>query len=242
MRTISNIVYFIIALGASSIGSLLGIGGGVIIVPTLISIGITKELASVSSSLTVFVMAAISSCTYMKRKQGDIKTAIIVAVGSIPGSYLGVYLNSRVSSKLFNVLFGVLILVLLILMLVKDKIPKVKLGLPVKVCFGIFIGILSGLFGIGGGPITVPVLLVFFGLQQKVVSATSSYITLITALTSLISNVATGNNNLSLAIFMIPGAILGARIGTYFNKLVNEKTLTIVFNSLLMYLLARQFI
>ncbi len=235
-------IYFIIALVACSIGSMLGIGGGVIIVPTLISLGISKELAAVSSSLTVCIMAALSSYTYMKRKQGDIKTALVIIIGSIPGSYIGVYLNKIVSPGLFNILFSLLIVLLLVLMLIKDKLPNMNLGKVSKVMFGLFIGILSGLFGIGGGPITIPVLLVFFALTQKVASATSSYVTLVTALISVLSNIASGNNDLSLSLFMIPGAIIGAKIGTFLNKKVNEKVITITFNVLLIYLLIRQFI
>lgn len=238
----NSLLYFVIALAASSIGSMLGIGGGVIIVPILISIGITKELASVSSSLTVCAMSIISSYTYFRRKQGNIKTAVIIACGSIPGSYLGVHLNSMVSPKLFNVLFAVLLSILLILMFIKDKLPKLNLGNISKIIFGIIIGILAGMFGIGGGPITVPVLLVFFALQQKEVSGTSSYITLITAFTSVVSNVVKGNNNMELAIFMIPGAIIGSQIGTFFNKRMNDKALTIAFNMLLIFLLIKQFI
>lgn len=239
---LENVIYFIIALGASSLGSMLGIGGGVIIVPFLISVGISKELAAVSSSLTVCLMALISSYTYLKRKQGDIKTALSIAAGSIPGSYLGVHLNNMVSSKIFNTLFACLMLVLLILMFIKDKMPTIKLGSVAKIIFGIIIGILSGLFGIGGGPITVPVLLVFFALQQKAVSATSSYITLITSLTSVLTNIGSGNNDLTIAIFMLPGAIIGAKVGTFFNKKVSEKSLTIIFNILLVSLLVKQFI
>lgn len=235
-------LYFIISLIASSIGSMLGIGGGVIIVPTLISVGISKELASVSSSLTVFIMAALSSYTYMKRKQGDIKTALVIIIGSIPGSYIGVYFNSRVSPEMFKILFSLLIVLLLVLMIVKNKLPSMSLGKVSKVLFGLFIGILSGLFGIGGGPITIPVLLVFFALTQKVASATSSYVTLVTAFISVLSNVATGNNDLSLALFMIPGAIIGAKVGTFLNSKVSEKGITIIFNILLVYLLIRQFI
>lgn len=238
----NGIIYFALALVASSIGSMLGIGGGVIIVPTLISIGITKELAAVSSSITVCAMASIASYTYLKRRQGDIKNAVLISVGSIPGSYLGVYLNSIVSTKLFNTLFACLIIMLLILMFIKDKIPTIKLGNIPKIVFGMFIGILSGLFGIGGGPITVPVLLVFFALQQKAVSATSTYITFITALTSVLSNISGGNLDANLAIYMIPGAIIGAKIGTYFNKKVSEKSLTVIFNILLVFLLVKQFV
>jgi uncharacterized membrane protein YfcA len=236
----NDLIYFIISLVASSIGSLLGIGGGIIIVPTLLSIGITKELAAVSSSLTVFVMAVFSSCTYMKRKQGNFKIAFMVALGSIPGSYLGVYLNRIVFPELFNILFGCLILLLLVLMLIKNKLPRMELGKVSKVLFGLFIGVLSGFFGIGGGPITIPILLVFFALQQRVASATSSYITLITAFTSVISNAVSGNNDVSLALYMIPGAVIGAQVGTFFNKKVSEKSLTIVFNLLLVYLFIKQ--
>ncbi|AST57106.1 integral membrane [Thermoanaerobacterium thermosaccharolyticum] len=238
----NNIIYFTIALIASSVGSLLGIGGGIIIVPALLSAGITKELVSANSSLTVFTMAAISSFIYIRRKQGDIKTALFVAMGSIPGSYLGVFLNYRISTKMFNILFAFLLILLLILMFLKNRLPNINLGNVSKVFLGLFIGILSGLFGIGGGPITVPLLLSFFGFQGKTVSATSIYITMITALFSVLSNIFAGNKNLSLAIFMIPGAIIGAKIGTYLNKKAAEKTLNIIFNCLLIYLLIRQFV
>lgn len=239
---VHGLMYFGIALITSSLGSLLGIGGGIIIVPTLLSLGITKELATVSSSLTVFAMSCLACYVYFRRKQGDIRTALLFGIGSIPGSYLGVLFNRQVSPRLFNILFGVLILLLLFLMMFKNKMPKLILGNVAKIAFGIFIGVLSGFFGIGGGPITVPILLVIFGLEQKTVSATSSYITLITAFTSVLSNVTTGNNDLSLALFMIPGAILGAQVGTFFNKKASEKTMNVLFSLLLIYLLVRQFI
>jgi uncharacterized protein len=238
---IHNLIYFGIALTTCSLGSFLGIGGGIIIVPTLLSLGITKELATGSSSWTVLVMSSIASYVYFKRKQGDIRTALLFGIGCIPGSYLGVFFNRQVSSRLFNILFGFLILLLLLLMLLKNKMPKLNLGNAAKIFFGMFIGVLAGFFGIGGGPITVPILLVVFGLQQKIVSATSSYITLITAFTSVLSNVATGNHDLSLVLFMIPGAILGAQVGTFFNKKASEKTMNAIFILLLIYLVVRQF-
>lgn len=178
----------------------------------------------------------------MKRKQGDIKTALIISLGSILGSYIGVYFNSKVSPHLFNMLFALLIVILLLLVLIKNKFPEMNLGIKSKIFLGIFIGILAGFFGIGGGPITVPVLLAFFGIQQRKASATSSYVTLITSLTAVLVNASSGNNDLSLALFMLPGAIIGAKLGTYFNKKVSEKTITTVFIILFVYLLISQFI
>jgi uncharacterized membrane protein YfcA len=139
-------------------------------------------------------------------------------------------------------LFGALIGLLLLLMVAKKRMPELNLGNKAKIICGVFIGILAGLFGIGGGPVTVPILLVLFGLPQKSVSATSSYITFVTALASVISNVSAGNNDLSLAILMIPGGIVGAQIGTFFNKKVSEPVANGLFSLVLVYLLIRQFI
>ncbi|HBI2227494.1 TPA: sulfite exporter TauE/SafE family protein, partial [Listeria monocytogenes] len=100
------------------------------------------------------------------------------------------------------------------------------------------IGFLAGLFGIGGGPIVIPILLLIFMLNQKTASATSSYVTLLTSLASIGSYAIIGGSDFSIGIYMIPGAIIGALIGTRLNKLLDEKWIAILFNVLLIALFA----
>lgn len=237
-------IYFLIALFSSTIGSLLGIGGGVIIVPVLLAMGIDKGLAAISSSMTVLVMACISCYVYWKRGQGEVKVALMVALGSIPGSYVGAFLNKMVSDTVFDWMFVGLLLLLLVVMLVKDqlisKTSHLEIGLLAKVVFGFFIGILSSLFGIGGGPIVVPVLYILFGLTGKAVSATSSYITLITTISGIGSHIMNGNHDMSLALVMIPGAIIGAQIGTRLNKKASDAVTHYLFICLLVGLIIQK--
>ncbi|NVS34464.1 sulfite exporter TauE/SafE family protein, partial [Listeria monocytogenes] len=69
-------------------------------------------------------------------------------------------------------------------------------------------------------------------------SATSSYVTLLTSLASIGSYAIIGGSDFSIGIYMIPGAIIGALIGTRLNKLLDEKWIAILFNVLLIALFA----
>lgn len=233
---------FLISFLACSIGSLIGIGGGVIIVPLLLGMGVPKELAAFSSSAAVLAMAILSSITYKKRNQGSIKTAALMGIGSIPGSTIGVAINKMVSQEIFDLLFATVIILLIIVMVIKSKLPPIKLKGWVIPIIGVFVGILSGTFGIGGGPIIVPCLLVLFSFNHREASATSVYITLITTANALLTHIVNGNTDMSLAIFMIPAAIIGSKFGTYYNKKVKEGTANLLFISVLIMIFINQII
>lgn len=232
--------YFLIALVGCTIGSFIGVGGGILIVPLLLSLGVGKSDAALNSALTVFVMAIITTIIYIRRKQGDLKTAILFGVGTIPGATIGVYINKLVSSNTFNIIFISLMAFLIIILFFKNKIVKINLSNTTKPFIGLFIGAISGLFGIGGGPITVPALLLLYNQTQKDAAATAIYLTLIATGNAVISYTLSGNTNLRLALYMIPAAIIGSGIGTYFNKKASEKLCNVLFNSVLIFIIIKQ--
>lgn len=235
-------IYFFIALVACIIGSFVGVGGGIIMVPLLMSLGIEKSTVALNSAVTVFIMAIFSTIIYIRRKQGNVKTAILFGIGTIPGAIIGVHINKLVSSNIFNIIFAVLMTILIIIMFLKNRLPKIKLHDVTKPFIGLLIGIVSGLFGIGGGPITVPCLLILYGESQKDSAATAIYLTLIATANATIGYIAHGNRDLSLAIYMIPAAIIGSFLGTYFNKKVSEKLCNILFNIVLISIIIKQLI
>ncbi|EHL2514325.1 sulfite exporter TauE/SafE family protein, partial [Listeria monocytogenes] len=181
------ITYFLIALSTSVVGSFLGIGGGVILLPILLLMGVSQGTAAFSSALTVFTMAIFTCSIYYKRKQGNVGLALKIAVTSIPTTFIGAMVNQMLPEAVYRFLYGALIVVLLGIMIWKKKRNNEKPHFLSKYriipyVFGVIIGFLAGLFGIGGGPIVIPILLLIFMLNQKTASATSSYVTLLTSL------------------------------------------------------------
>lgn len=233
-------IYFLIALFATSIGSLVGLGGDLLIIPFLLSLGIPKALISVNVDLSMFSMSLISTIIYGKRKQGDFKTSILFALGIIPGASLGVFINSKITIPIFNVVFISLVGFLLFVMLIKDKLPKIILPQYTKPLVGLCIGVISGLFGIGGAILLVPILLVLYGLCCKKAAATTMYLVFISTVVTISNYIFRGYTDFSYAIWMIPGAILGSIIGTYFNKKVSHKFIDITFKLLLVFIILKQ--
>lgn len=233
-------IYFLIALGATSIGSLVGLGGDLLIIPFLLSLGIPKALISVNVDLSMFAMSLVATIIYAKRKQGDFKTAILFALGIIPGASFGVFINSKITIPTFNLVFVSLVVFLLFVMFIKDKLPKVVLPQYTKPIIGLCIGMISGLFGIGGAILLVPILIVFYGLCNKKTAATTMYLVFISTIVTVSNYAFRGYTDFSYAMWMVPGAMLGSVIGTYFNKKVSHKFVDITFKLILVFIIVKQ--
>ncbi|MGL5634245.1 MAG: sulfite exporter TauE/SafE family protein [Sarcina sp.] len=233
-------IYFIIALLATSVGSLVGLGGDILIIPFLLSLGVPKALISVNVDISMFAMSLMATIIYGRRRQGDFKTAILFAIGIIPGASFGVFINSKITIPTFKLVFIALVILLLIIMLIKDKLPKVVLPNYTKPIVGICIGIISGLFGIGGALLLVPILIIFYGLCTKKTAATTMYLVFISTIVTVSNYLFRGYTDLSYAAWMVPGAILGSAIGTYFNKKVSHKFIDITFKLILVFIIVKQ--
>jgi uncharacterized membrane protein YfcA len=111
----------------------------------------------------------------------------------------------------------------LFIMLFRDRLLHVHVGHPMlAILLGIGTGVLSGFFGIGGGPFQMAILLVFFDLKPKDAVVQSIAITLLTTASSLVRYTLNGSADFSLAIFMIPAAILGGWLGGRIHKKVEH--------------------
>lgn len=240
------IIYFLLALFATIVGSLTGMGGGVIIKPLMDVLGdYNVQTIGIISSITVFSMAIVSILKQIKAKTKiPFRMAIPLGIGSAAGGFLGekilafivnlLNVNSIVT-VVQNSVLAVLILCVFLYMKNKQKIQGKKLdGIFVSLAVGAFLGICSSFLGIGGGPINVALIIFLFSVDTK----TATICSLVTILFAQISKLATvafttgfSEFDLSIAPLMIIGAILGGLIGAGFNKKCSEKTVEIAFNS-----------
>jgi len=256
------ILIVIIGILGSSLGSLIGLGGGIVIVPSLLYLStlsdfghITPQVAVGTSLFTMIFTGLSSTLAYMKHKTIDYKSGLIFLIGSGPGSILGAWVTEGLHMKTFNIFFGLFIIFVSIILLLKDKLKP----LPYKkdrgivrtftdnrgntseygynsvmaVLIAFVVGFISGIFGVGGGSLMVPTMILVFFFPPHVATATSMFMILPTSLLSSITHITLGNVNWMYALALVPGAWIGAQIGVYLNTKLKSKTIVLILRTIL---------
>lgn len=227
-----GIVYFLIAIIATTIGAGAGIGGGVIIKPALDALGgYNIEVIGNLSSITILSMAIVSTVKcFFKGIKFD-KRLIALTIGAIVGGFLGkelfYFIKSLLDESLIATIQAAMMIALLFIALFKNKLPKFHINNVFAVIFiGLVLGTLSAFLGIGGGPINVAVLCMFFAMDIKKAATGSIFIILCSQFTKLATITLTtgfGAFDYSMLFFMIPGGILGGFIGSWVNTKFEKK-------------------
>lgn len=162
-----------------TMSGLFGIGGGVLLVPLLVAfLGYSQRLAAGTSVAAILPAGFVGGVTYGLNGHVDWIAALALAVGMICGAQLGSYLLSRVpTSVLRRVFIAFLIIVIISLWIVvpqRDATIDADLMTGLLLCLaGVATGTISGLVGIGGGVIIVPILMLFFGASDIIAKGTS---------------------------------------------------------------------
>ncbi len=247
------IIYFILALFATTVGSLTGMGGGVIIKPLMDVFGdYDVQTIGVISSITVFTMAIVSIIKQLKSKTViPFKTTIPLTIGSVAGGFIGKKaldlifsaLNANyITTIVQNIMLAILILCVIIYMKNKYRIKGKELnGIIVSLIVGLFLGFCSSFLGIGGGPINVALIIYLFSYDTKTATV-CSIMTILFAQISKLTTIAltTGFDvfDLSVVPLMAIGAVLGGFIGASLNKKFSEKAVEKAFNAVQVFVLS----
>ena len=123
MNTFTIIMLIIVGLAAGTLAGLVGVGGGVIIIPALVYIlGFTqKEAQGTSLGILLLPVGILAVVNYYKQGYIDIKAVIIISLSFILGGFFGSKLALSISQDTLRKVFGTLLLVLAIKMLFIDK-------------------------------------------------------------------------------------------------------------------------
>lgn len=245
------IVYLIIALFATTIGSLVGLGGGVIMKPLLQALSPLDALSiNVLSSITVFFMAM---STLYKRTKADNTLYkaqyVYLIIGSVIGGVIGNsifngFLAMFNNEDVVSFVQTLILIVLLVLVVFKkfyiEKFPVFKSKLAM-ILIGVFLSIISTFLGIGGGPINVPVFIGLLGVP--ILEAT--YLSILVIFFSQLSNILvyiTDGTFLIVEIIpllvMIPAAIIGGTFGGKLSQTLTNERVDFLFNVTIISLIA----
>jgi hypothetical protein len=209
-------------------GTLVGSGGGAVMVPVLLILLPQETPATVTaiSLAAVFFNAYSGTVTYMRMGRVDYRLGTLYTLASLPGAVLGVLLIRQMPRNLFDPLFGVLLLsiggFLLANPLGSAPSSADRSSVPVsdrQTLLGsigtAYISVVSSLMGIGGGIIHVPFLIRILQVPPHIATATSHFVLTFVALTATVTHVAMGEFNRGLAqtMYLAVGVMMGAPIG-----------------------------
>lgn len=201
---------------------MVGLGGGFIMVPVLrIFFGLSPALAAGTSLVLVVANSASGTVAYLRQKRVDVKLGLIIAAAGLPGSVIGALLVVRISGIFFDLLFAAFLILAAIDLLARrgqptgDRNAADKRPIPAwrSLPVGFFVGLVSSLFGIGGGVVLLPALLNFSTLPIHAVSATSHFVILLTAPIGLAAHAAQHDVQTAHAIPLALGGFLGGPVG-----------------------------
>lgn len=231
------LVLIVIGAIAGILSGMFGIGGGAIIVPSLvIFLGYSQTLATGTSLAALLLPVGIFGCVaYYNNGKLKIYPALAVAFGLLLASWFGATLALNLPEQTLKQMYGVLLLVMSWRYIAPRQLLAERRGEKVPVpeaqevdprspqillsCLGIGLvaGIASGLFGIGGGVVIVPALTMFLKFDQKLATGTSlGALLLPVGLPAVIAFNGTDNVSLEaaapIAILLLLGAFFGARL------------------------------
>jgi len=222
-----TLLYVLIGIPVGIAGALLGIGGGIIIVPFLTFVMDAAPQQAVGTSMVVVMLNSISGTVgYIRKKMVVLKSAVIFSIATIPGALIGGYVSDYLRGRIFYVVFGVFFCWFALNMFLKaSKNPNAyqSTAIPGKfnwrlgaVC-SVGVGFLASILGIGGGVIHVPMMTFLLRFPHKTAVATSTFILAVSSIAGTVSHTCMGHVIPMTALGLGIGAIIGAQIGVIFS-------------------------
>lgn len=231
------IILVIIGFGSGILGSLIGVGGGIVMTPVLTYMGFSPAVIASSSLIAVFATSISSTITYIRKKYINYWLGLQLALPAIPGSIIGGFFSNFISLEYFKIYFAILLTVVGLYIFFKNKIINKTLDRTPKPLFYLILisgtfgaGVISSFFGIGGGIIFVPILVIIYKLKMINASPTAQFTLLISTITGLLTHIILEHPDYSYGIALAFGAFFGAQLGSRSIHLVNENILSKIFS------------
>lgn len=263
LTPIDFILLPLLAFPVGVLAAMVGVGGGIFIVPLLTLIYQFEPPEAIGTSLAMIIFTSMfSTVSYSRQKRIDYKVGLVLSIATIPGAIVGALTPDIIKSALGlspefakstqGLVFGIFLIFVASRMLItynfgKPKSRKIdklwhrkiidsagtifeyysdlKKGFPPSFFGGFF----SGLLGIGGGVVMVPVMHFLMDFPMHLAVATSMFIMIFTSLAGAATHFTLGNVHLEYMILLCIGIIFGTQVGAYLSKRISGKNLRRIF-------------
>lgn len=230
--------FFTLGFVVGAFGTLVGIGGGLILVPFFLLVLHWTPQHTVGTSLAIVFLNALSgSIAYIKQKKVYYDAAVRFSLATLPGAFLGSYLAEYFTGTSFRIVFGTILVIIAIMMFFRTRQPDVQqqfnkdtftYNRTLGIVLSAIVGFLSSILGIGGGIIHVPAMVYLLSFPAHVATATSHFVLAISALFGVISHFILDNILLKPALVIGIGAVAGAQLGAHLSLKVKSQFILVL--------------
>ncbi len=223
-------IWLTLGLLVGAMGTLIGAGGGFLLMPILLFAyrGAKPEVLTAWSLVAVLFNSASGTIAYARSRRIDYRSGIVFALAALPGAWFGARLTSHLSTSWFALLFGGFLVVVSTYLVVRstrhvDTESAAALGHYnhwLGAALSLLVGLISNVFGIGGGILHVPLLVYLLGFPTHIATATSHFVLVITVLVGVIAHVASGSLSYQFLplVPLVIGVSLGAQVGAHYSS------------------------
>jgi uncharacterized protein len=247
MNPLSIAGFVALGVGVGTVGTLIGAGGGFLLLPVLAFLDPTESPAVLTaiSLAVVFANALSGSAAYARLRRIDFRAGIVFAIAALPGAVLGAMASHHLNRRTFDPLLGSMLIVgaaIILLRSGRHEPPPATSGTRTLIerdgtthiysprmvtgaLLSVGVGFISSLLGIGGGILHVPAMVYLLGFPAHVATATSHFVLVIVALAGVIVHWKEGTlqPGLGRIIPLAAGVLVGAQIGAWLSTRVHGR-------------------
>ena len=242
----------VIGVAVGTYGTLVGLGGGFLVVPLLLYVyKLSPPAAAATSLVVVFLNSASGSAGYLKRGRVEFRAGLLFALGTIPGALIGPAIATRLPERVFELVFSTFLIGMALVLFARPEATgeapssfggewmrmrrtyvdaggthhPISFSVPVAMLISFVVGVLASLLGIGGGVIHVPAMIHLIGFPVHVATATSTFVLAITAFTAVVEYTRRDFVQWPLAAALGIGVIVGAQLGAAVSHRIHARWL-----------------
>jgi uncharacterized membrane protein YfcA len=239
------IILAILMFAVAVVFSILGQGGGVLYTPIQVWAGVDFHIAATTSLFLIMIMSLSASIVFRKAKKIDWPLVLVLETSTTLGSFLGGMSSSHFSGRSLSVLFAVLIALAAYFMIRTFDVDRscekqqrgfllwqrrlaeqtycvnLAIGLPVSFVAGLS----SGMVGVGGGILKVPMMVLLFGIPMDIAVGSSALMVGITSIGGFAGHVTSGHWDWRVSLVLAVAVFIGGQIGSRISLGLDKKKL-----------------
>ena len=246
MTTLLLFVLFTLGLIGGFFSGLLGIGGGIIMVPLLLYVPTLIGLEAISMK-TVAAMTIVQSMAgsfsglIVHKKNNFVHSKLIIYMGSgvVLGSLMGSYFSNQIQGEVMLGIFATMALMATVLMFIPSKedeelpVESLKFNKTLAFIVALLVGLLGGIVGQGGAFILIPLMLYVLKIPTRIAFGSSVAITFLSACAGFIGKWGTGQIPFEMALVLVAGALIGAQLGGHLSHRLQTASLRTILSVLI---------
>jgi uncharacterized membrane protein YfcA len=225
-----------VGLASGILAGIFGVGGGIAMTPGIqVFLGLPPVVALATPLPAIFPTALAGALAYRRQGELDTRAAVLLIVPGLFAAAIGAWLTDLVDTTLLLLITAVLLGSQAIAIVRGgrrgERDASEEASAPILAGIGVTAGFVSGLLGIGGGIVIVPLLAGWLGMPLKRALGTSLLAISVLVIPGSIVHAALGHIDLGVCLALAVGAVPGARIGAALALGTRERTLRLVVGS-----------